>query len=1162
MAENEEIVPEEEPSVFLDVVAAPFRGVEGALQGVYNLADYLAFDVLPDYDTRFLGKSKTMAGGAIEGITQFVVPFGGLFKAAGLAGKAAKAGSLTKKAFTATAPKAVITGAATDFTFFNGQEARLSNLIQQVPELQNPVTEFLAYDSDEGEIEGRLKNVLEGLGLEAMAGVFIKSLRSMKEMRKAKDTKADALEVEEVGRKSLEEQKAFEAKEEEVLEAPKVEEEVDLPKVEGEEIDGIKPLETEITPVPKKPKPIIEFTPGKTDEFIDSVPDKWKDWTKSVIDGKKPSMPRLEVGEDIDSAHKILSAVYKADPEKQKRFTQESEIDFGDDQLTEIMKTAANVTKKQQEVRVFQEVFKDTLKGVSDNVMDAVKEFEATESLQSEAKLRNHLQEFLEVYDYYRQLGRETSLTLAMRREKAPISRKVGLSNTDIKETALVRDFLNKNSGSMPPKKAVKLLKDMFDPSDRDGTIRKFLNFSKKAQGKSMLDMTIEFWVNSILSGPKTQMVNALGNFFTQALGTAELAIGGLLSGNPAVAKAAIASRADYAMIKEAWSSAGTVFKQGEEMLDVGRGTMEGEARRAITSQNVELLTGKKLSDPMKKAIDNMSAWGVNLPAKGLLGTDQLFKYLAFRRAARVKATMDALSKGIKEPKKLAEYVEGMLNKVTTQGGAYMSQETLIREASKLADSKELKGASKSFFIKKYVQDNFDEDASALAQYAIEESRYFTHTRELEEGTIGKSIEKAKNNHAALKLVMPFVRTPANLLSFALERSPLSIPIKVPGTNKIITTPGLKSEAEGLMQGMKSSDPVVRAQTYGKFATMASMVGIWYQIAQDNAEFITGGGPRDEKKKAALMATGWRPYSIKIGDTYYSYQRLDPIASILGIAADVVETGKASERGFGESHLEHMTIALITSLSRNAANKSYLAGVQLWANALEDPERFGERLGRNYASSFVPNVISQMQDYDTQAMREVRSVGDAILRKWPNGREQLDPRRNLLGEETMIEAGGIPVFSAFNPIAKSTDKKDPVMDELASLNYAFRMPDPSEKNINLLDYTNQAGRTAHDRRLDLLQSVRIEGKTLRQALNSLIKSANYQRLERETFDTGFDSPRVQEITKVLRRYRKQAKKEMLREFPELAGEIDNMNRAQARLRTGMQREDVLALLTQ
>ena len=53
---------EEEDSGFLDTIGdialAPFRGLEGTLNGVYNLADMAMFDVLPDYDTRFLGRSK------------------------------------------------------------------------------------------------------------------------------------------------------------------------------------------------------------------------------------------------------------------------------------------------------------------------------------------------------------------------------------------------------------------------------------------------------------------------------------------------------------------------------------------------------------------------------------------------------------------------------------------------------------------------------------------------------------------------------------------------------------------------------------------------------------------------------------------------------------------------------------------------------------------------------------------------------------------------------------------------------------------------------------------------------------------------------------------------------------------------------------------------
>ena len=170
-------------SVFLDLLASPFRGVEGAVQGIYNLADFVAFDILPDYDEKFLGRSTTVAGSAVEGISQFMTGFVPIFGWAGRAGSAAKAGSMTQKALGGTVRRGVVAGAVTDFSVFNGQEARLSNFIQQYPSLQNPVTEFLAHDDEEGEIAGRLKNVLEGLGMEAIAFGFIKGLKAMKRGR-------------------------------------------------------------------------------------------------------------------------------------------------------------------------------------------------------------------------------------------------------------------------------------------------------------------------------------------------------------------------------------------------------------------------------------------------------------------------------------------------------------------------------------------------------------------------------------------------------------------------------------------------------------------------------------------------------------------------------------------------------------------------------------------------------------------------------------------------------------------------------------------------------------------------------------------------------------------------------------------------------------------
>ena len=81
------------PNVLLDVAASPFRGVEGALQGIYDLADFATGDnLLPDYNHRFLGRSQTFAGSLGEGVTQFLTGF------IPVAGQLGKVGALTKVA--------------------------------------------------------------------------------------------------------------------------------------------------------------------------------------------------------------------------------------------------------------------------------------------------------------------------------------------------------------------------------------------------------------------------------------------------------------------------------------------------------------------------------------------------------------------------------------------------------------------------------------------------------------------------------------------------------------------------------------------------------------------------------------------------------------------------------------------------------------------------------------------------------------------------------------------------------------------------------------------------------------------------------------------------------------------------------------------------------
>tara|TARA_R100000951_G_scaffold63981_1_gene53787 strand:+ start:1878 stop:5276 length:3399 start_codon:yes stop_codon:yes gene_type:complete len=1130
MALPEDILKEDDNDFFDyagDILAAPFRGVEGAVQGAYNLADYISFDVLPDYDTRFLGTSKTMAGGAVEGISQFATGFIPLFGLAGRAGALAKAGTVTK---------GIVAGAATDFTFFNGQEARLSNLIQQVPELQNPVTEFLAHDEDEGELEGRMKNVLEGLGLEAVAGVFIKSLKAIKSGRDVKAKGGTAEQQAQAVNDTLEGGKAFTK---EPVEEPEVKAEVE-PEVKIDKPE-VKPVEVEA------PKPLPDLNIAKQEEFLNAVPEKFRDYASELLKGGKPRLPQfaLETGEDAIVLKELTEKYYEANPEKLTVANAIEDVDIDIRKAVEAQaKEGQDIEKTLLDVRITQQSYADQGESLIQNISDIVKEFDETGGgTVSVTKLKNAFQQMLVVHDVHRRIGRGTAQTLQARRTNYG-KRKIGINETETGIEGIRNEFVN-NSGNMKPERMIKLVKEHIDPNDPKGSFERLFNTAKKAQGKHFLDMPTEYWMNSILSGPKTQMVNIMGNALTQVMTTLEAVAGGIASGNTDVVKAVIASWSDSEMFKEAGKFAKQAFKDQDNLLDPSNRAFEEGQRASITGQRIaESPIGGIVSDSAKDSIDKYASY-IRLPSRLLLTSDEFFKQLAYRRAARMKAAMSGIQQGIRDPKALAGHINKTIDGIVTEGGRMMSEEGLVREASLIADKQGLKGKDKADFIIKYKDDNFNPDSSALMQYSIEEAQYLTFTKELQDKTLGKVIQEATNKIPYLRFVVPFVRTPTNILKFAFERTPF------------VTV--LKEERERLFTEFNSADPILKARARGKVVTGTLTVGALIDVAYNNREYITGGGPSNEREKEALMATGWRPYSIKIGDTYFSYQRLDPLATPLGVVADLVETGIKEEQAFDESLLEHATTSMVLALTRNATNKSYLAGIQMWADALGDPDRYVEKLGRNYAGSLVPNLISQTADYDTQAIKETRSIMDAVKRKL-GMRGSLDTKRNILGEEYVAEQWMGTGF--INPIQLSTKKNDPILTEMASLNHAFRNPPASlGGQIDLLEYENDKGQSANDRQLELLKTVKLRGLSLRQTLNKLIKSRNYQRLSPDS-EPGLPSPRIQQLNSVLTKYRKEARRQMLREYPELNAQYSSLTKARAGLRGGMQREDVLELLSQ
>ena len=114
-----------------------------------------------------------------EGATRFVTGMIGpskFFKAVGLSG-----------GFLKTGLRGMASGGVSDLTVFDPNEGRLSDMLVEFdsPVLNNAVTQYLATDEDDTEMEGRVKNVLEGF---IIGGPF-EILFGLKAFKKAKATK-------------------------------------------------------------------------------------------------------------------------------------------------------------------------------------------------------------------------------------------------------------------------------------------------------------------------------------------------------------------------------------------------------------------------------------------------------------------------------------------------------------------------------------------------------------------------------------------------------------------------------------------------------------------------------------------------------------------------------------------------------------------------------------------------------------------------------------------------------------------------------------------------------------------------------------------------------------------------------------------------------------
>ena len=470
------------------------------------------------------------------------------------------------------------------------------------------------------------------------------------------------------------------------------------------------------------------------------------------------------------------------------------------------------------------------------------------------------------------------------------------------------------------------------------------LNFIRNIRKAKVSDKIFEVWVNGLLSGPQTHIVNTVSNGIMLADKLVMTVVAGLLE-----APKALTGKKRNVYLGEAPAG----------LFGVIRGLPEGVRKGLYAWTNEMTMEGvSKLEMRTPQAIKGKKGKAVRVPGRALVAFDELFKSMIY-----------------------SADIHSMAYKSATRQG--------------------LKGKAKATEVARLISN----PTESMMKRATGEMLRATFQNEL--GKTGKAIQTARSSIPGLRYIIPFLKVSINIPKAGLKRTPLNIP-------RIIWL-----ASKGKLQGEALSIEIARAGV-GSLTAMAI-----YDAASKGQ--ITGAAPTETPERDAFYAEGKQPYSVKVGDKYYSYGRLEPVSTIFGVAADAFHVFDKST----EEEKEQIASKLIKSITENLTNKTFMQGLTTAMNAISDPERSGQYFLESLAGTAVPTGVAQVAKAIDPTLRETETIVDHIKSRIPGVSKKLPPKVDRRGKEVKRE-GGVAA-NILSPVWVSTEVSDKVDKELRRL---------------------------------------------------------------------------------------------------------------------------------
>ena len=487
-------------------------------------------------------------------------------------------------------------------------------------------------------------------------------------------------------------------------------------------------------------------------------------------------------------------------------------------------------------------------------------------------------------------------------------------------------------------------------------------------EGLSTRDIFTSFWYANILSGAGTHLVNITGNATHLLLRTMQVALTSRPQDTIAFVRGMLHGAAQGRI------QAAAAFKNGEPVMRGDEEWQKMDVLELLWSENPDTWSGKL-------AKYGAASWGRYI-FRALTAADAFFWNSAKEGRAWLE-TSRRLAKG---------------DNLQTALGLDAPQWAAAQEQA----AEELKAAgrgSRTADIDRRAMEIVEAGREAdITHEARKWAAHATYNYD-SEGTMGvfaAGMNLITKHFPPARAVVPFVRIVANMTDVNLDWTPIGLLRAAKGSHLW----NMKSSGGRIVAGEKFS-PRDRAERAIAGAVGTLALGALYTMALAYADdddervpfMLYGMGPSDPGRRKQ-MPKGWKPYSMKIGDYYVSFEGT-PLAFAMSMVGTALDKRRYASRPGDDSRLWSLMVAGPKAMM----NSGFLSSLKDSFDMLSGDRKPGvwaERTAAGLipAASFLKDVATALDPVEVDQTR----FGATFLSYLPVLRGEQQPRLNVFGE--------------------------------------------------------------------------------------------------------------------------------------------------------------------